>query len=291
MEFRYSMHVDLIYHVLAYMKVDNASNCYSQQYIDRMSIEKGSFEYNIEAAMKDLQGYYNKNFSRLMMINFLPFNCTNYDEMKHLFLNYHTFTDEDKQFFLLPLIEAFDKEIVFYFPYWKAIHNSYQKERFEIEHWMENEFIKYKSIFDYFNKPIVLYLSLSITKNGRGYGRNDCFLALSPFADSIVSYGNIFFQALHEYTHQFTDILVSNISMNDNTHNISELVVIIADYYIIKSFDPISIVCYFDWINKIYSNTLKITNDEEFFDIFKLDNHLFLELKKILNGISSSITV
>lgn len=32
MEFRYSMHVDLIYHVLAYMKADNASDCYSQEY-------------------------------------------------------------------------------------------------------------------------------------------------------------------------------------------------------------------------------------------------------------------
>lgn len=291
MEFRYSMHVDLIYHVLAYMKVDNASNCYSQKYIDRMLIEKKSFEYNIEASIKNLQSYYNTNFSRLMMINFLPFHCTNYDEMKHLFLNYPTFTEEDKQFFLLPLIEALDIEVVFYFPYWRAIHNSYQKERFEIEKWMGNEFNKYKSIFDYFNKPIVLYLSFSITKNGRGYGRNDCFIALSPFMNSIDSYYKTFFQALHEYTHQFTDILISNISINNNTHNISELVVIMADYYIIKSIDPESISCYFDWINKIHGNTLKITNDDEFFDIFKLDNNLYLELNKILHNISCSITI
>lgn len=283
------MHVDLIYHVLAYMKVDNASNCFSQQYIDKMFIEKGSFEYDIEIDIKNLQNYYNTNFNRLMMINFLPFNCTNYDEMKYLLLNYYTFTDEDKQFFLLPLIEALDKEAVFYFPYWENIHNSYQKERFEIELWMENEINKYKNLFDYFNKPLVLYLSYSITKNGRGFVRYDCFLALSPFVDSIDSYDNTFFQAFHEYTHQFTDILVSNINMNDNTHNISEFIVIVADYYIVKSFDPKSISRYFEWLSKLLN--LKISNNEDFFDIFKLDNDLNIELTKILHTISCSITV
>lgn len=113
LEFRYAKHVDLIYHILAYMKVDNASNCYNQQYIENMLIEKKTFEYNIEIVIKNLQNYYNANFNRLMMLNFLPFNCNTYEEMKHLFLNFPGFTDEDKQLFLLPLIEVLEKRLCF----------------------------------------------------------------------------------------------------------------------------------------------------------------------------------
>lgn len=59
MEFRYSKHVDLIYHELASMKVDNASNCYSQQYINKISKEKLNSDYNIETTILNLQNYYN----------------------------------------------------------------------------------------------------------------------------------------------------------------------------------------------------------------------------------------
>ena len=73
LEIKYSMHIDLLFHVLSYLKVRNASNCYCQQYIDKMAIEKNSFDYNIIPAIEELQEYYNKNFHRLMMINFLLF--------------------------------------------------------------------------------------------------------------------------------------------------------------------------------------------------------------------------
>lgn len=180
---------------------------------------------------------------------------------------------------------------MFYFPYWDTVHNSHQTKRLEIEQWLENELNKYRPIFGCFNKPILLYLSYSITQNGRGYCRDDCFLALSPFVNSTDSYYDTFFQALHEYTHQFTDVLISNISMNDNTHNISEWAVIITDYYLIKTFDPESISLYFNWINKMHNHILKLSTHEDFFNIFKLDNDLHVKLKDTLHNISDTIMI
>lgn len=133
MEFRYFMHIDLIYHVLAYMKVNNDSDCYNRQYIDNMLIEKGSFDYNIEVVIINIEKYYNANFNRLMYINFLPFICADYEEMKDLFLNFPNFTDKDKEFFIKPFVEALDKEMEFYFPYWKDKHNTNQEDRLCIE--------------------------------------------------------------------------------------------------------------------------------------------------------------
>lgn len=136
---------------------------------------------------------------------------------------------------------------------------------------------------------MMIYLSYSITKNGRASGNNDSFFVLTLFANSVSYYYRTFFQILHEYTHQLTDTLLSNVSMNDHSHTIAEHLVIVADYYIVKSMDHASIGYYFDWLNNGFDNTIQISTDEEFFDMFKLDDDTYLELKKLLHNISSTI--
>ena len=42
---------------------------------------------------------------------------------------------------------------------------------------------------------------------------------------------------------------------------------------------------YFDWICKLSSNTLEISTDNEFLDIFKLDKDLDRKLKETLHNI------
>lgn len=287
LEIKYSMHIDLIFHVLAYLKIENASNCYCQEYIDKMSIEKNSFEYNIVAAIDNLKEYYNKNFGRLMLINFLPFYSSNYDELKQIFLENNNFTAEDKQCFLLPFIEALDRESKFYFPYWHKKYNSCIKTRVDIERRLENEFDKYECLFAHFNKHPQLYLSFSITQNGRGIYSNLCFSAIVPYPNSLEDFNNTFFTALNEYTHGFTDnLLNNNISMSDDTHNISEFVVILADYYIVKTIESSTVSRYFKWLSEKSGNASKAITVNEFFNTFKIENNLEEELKKTLNSIS-----
>ena len=44
-EFKYSVVQDLMYHILAHMKVDNPSNLYSEAYIDNVKeIKKGRYD-------------------------------------------------------------------------------------------------------------------------------------------------------------------------------------------------------------------------------------------------------
>ena len=85
-EIKYSRHFDLLFHVLAYLKVDNASDCYSQEYIHKMTVEKSKqkFSYDIVPSINLLAEYYNSNFKTLGMINFLPFRSCSFEEMKDL---------------------------------------------------------------------------------------------------------------------------------------------------------------------------------------------------------------
>ena len=132
-ELKYSMHMDLLFHVLSYLKVDNPSNCYNEKYIDNTKQEKASFDYDIISAINELQEYYNKNFERLSMINFLPFYSSTFEEMKSIFLNYKNFTNNDVKYFIEPFIKILDNESIFYFRFWNILHKNSEVRRLSIE--------------------------------------------------------------------------------------------------------------------------------------------------------------
>jgi len=137
---------------------------------------------------------------------------------------------------------------------------------------------KYSCIFNYYNKSALVFLSYSITQNGKGFsGINSCFSAVIPFTGADGNFVKTFCQLLHEYTHQFTDgLLKMNINMKDGSHRLSEKVVILADYYLIKAIDENFINKYFNWLG---------TTESEFFEIYKINDGLETDLKKQVDNI------
>ena len=80
-EFKYSVIQDLMYHILAHMKVENASNLYSEAYIDNVNkIKNGRYD-SITEVVSHLSNYYNENFERLGVINFLPFEHSSVQDL------------------------------------------------------------------------------------------------------------------------------------------------------------------------------------------------------------------
>ena len=136
LEFIYPKHFDLVFHVLAYFKVNNASDLYDEQYIEIMSKEKANYNYDIKHDVRPLQDYYNENFERLMLINFLPYNCNDYDEMKNNFLECDYFTQDDLHFFIKPFIEMLDYESKFFFEHWETLNKKYEPLRQSIEKYL-----------------------------------------------------------------------------------------------------------------------------------------------------------
>ena len=278
--FVYSKHIDLVFHVLAYLKVNNASDLYDAEYINKISLEKHDFEYNIIPKINSLQEYYNVNFGRLTMINFLPFYCNDFNELKYRLINFNQFSQDDINYFINPFIKIMENESVFYFNYWDKLHNNKTVFRESIERYIKTKLKKFNSIFTYFNKSSKVYMSYSITKNGRGFYINDYFSAAIPFPETENDFQNIFFILLHEYTHQFTDNLLNNINFDDGSHNVSENVVILADYYLIKGTDESLIPNY---IKKFSGNMAG--NEEDFLSYFKVENTLEMNIIKLINFI------
>jgi hypothetical protein len=287
-EFIYPKHYDLIFHVLAYFKVNNASNLYDERYIEKIANEKARFIYDIKPAVNSLQVYYNENFERLMLINFLPFYCNGYDEMKNTFLSCNRFTQDDIELFIKPFIEMLDNESKFFFDYWEALNKKYESVKRSTENYFTRELEKYSCVFDYFDKPCKVLYSFIITQNGRGFHSDTHFAALIRFPENEAAFNFSFIQLLHEYTHNFTDgLLNKNINMKDGSHTLSENVVIVVDYYLIKSIDENFIPQYFEWLKNGRNEDI---DEQKFLSLFNFDENLKTELMRLIRKILESHT-
>lgn len=286
-EFNYSPIHDLMYHILAHMKVGNASNLYSDAYISNVNKFKNGKYDSITEIVSHLSSYYNENFERLGVINFLPFMCSTVQDLIITTENYYGFTETDKKEFISPLNQLLKQEFEFYEDYWNKLYDTTSMCRKAFESWLKNEMYKYSALFSYYNKFAVIGLSYSMTSNGRGYGDISSFNAVVPFAFCESEYKKAFYQILHEYTHQFTDkLLGNNIRMDNGTHDISERTVILFDYYLIQKLYNEDTDSYLKWVG----SQVNVDNFDEnmLLSVFKINddiNESLLELvEKIIGG-------
>ena len=277
-EFIYPKHYDLIFHVLAYLKVNNASDLYDEKYIERMA-------HDLTPKINSLQKYYNENFERLALVNFLPYYCGGgFDEMKNSFINCGRFTQEDLSCFIYPFIEILDCESEFFFDYWDKRHEKLAAMRSSTEEKFTRELEKFSRLFNYFDRSCKILFSYCITRHGRGFYDDIHFSALVRFPENGEEFISSLFQLLHEYTHNFTDkLLNANINMKDGSHDLSENIVIWADYYLLKSIDRGLFSMYFDWLKNVANNL----TEASFPNIFRIDKDLEKEIEKLVDNILS----
>ena len=283
-EYKYSVVQDLMYHILAHMKVENASNLYSEAYIDYVNKSKNGKYDSITEVVSHLSNYYNENFERLGVINFLPFMCSSVQDLISATENYYGFTEADKKEFVSPLNQLLKQEFEFYEHYWNRLYDTTSICRKALESWLKNEMSKYGALFSYFNKFAVIGMSYSMTCNGRGYGDTSSFNAVVPFAFGESEYKNTFYQILHEYTHQFTDkLLGNNIRMDDGTHDISEKAVILFDYYLIHKLYNEDTSSYLKWVGSLAN--VDNCDEKSFLSVFKINDDINETLLELIENI------
>lgn len=283
-EFKYSVAQDLMYHILAHMNVENASNLYSQSYIDNVNkIKNGRYD-SIAEAVSHLSNYYNKNFERLAVINFLPIKCPSVQALIGVNESYCGFTEIDKKEFVFPLNQLLKSELQFYEDYWSKLYDTTSICRKAFESWLKNEMGKYRALFSYFNKVAVVGMSYSMTSNGRGCGDTSSFNAVVPFAYDEREYKSTFYQILHEYTHQFTDNLIGEyIRMDDGSHDISERAVILFDYYLINKLSKEDTDSYLKWVSSL--SNVGDYDEKLFLLVFKISDEINVKLLDLVEKI------
>ncbi len=157
-----------------------------------------------------------------------------------------------------------------------------------IEEALRNKINQYSFIFDYYKKSVKAWLSFSITKNGRDIGGiSDCFSAAVPYPLHMDKLDNTFFMLLHEYTHQFTDTIINaDINMDDGSHALSENIVILTDYYLIKNICRTDVTPYVLWLAPKGDETY--VDEDLFLNIFKVPEHIQQGIDKIVEQLLNS---
>lgn len=288
-EFIYQKHIDLVFHILAHIKVNNPSDLFSEPYIKKMRLEIQ--DDNIFLPQSAVE-YYNQNFDRLGMINFLPFFTQNLDELIQLLRTYNRFSENDKSSFISCFVDILTRHSAKYFEFWDKKFDQEKANRLLVEENLRNKINQYSFLFDYYKKSAKAWLSFSITQNGRGIGGiSGCFSAAAPYPLHSGNLYNTFFTLLHEYTHQFTDamtqaIINADINMDDGSHDLSENVVILTDYYLIKNICNSDVAPYMLWLVPKDDGTHM--DEDLFLNLFKVPEHIRQRVDNIVEQLLGS---
>ncbi|MCL2064234.1 MAG: hypothetical protein FWG98_07675 [Candidatus Cloacimonetes bacterium] len=292
-EINYSQLADLVFHVLVYMKVNNASNLYDEAYFKGMAKEKSCYvgngcirsdnDVSVQKKIECLQGYYNQNFERLAIVNFMPFYVGSLQDLRVRLSNFQNFTSEDKELFVNPFLEILESESVFYYDYWDRFHRDNAAYRVNVENRLKAELKKFSCIYKYHNVQPFMILSYSITRNGRGFNRGGYFSGAIPFPKNDNDFNYTLIMALHEHTHSFTNALLnSNITMDDDSFDLSESLAILADYYLIKELD--------ETLMPDYLKVFGLDSEEDFLKNFVINDNLHSKLMRKIDDILSVIS-
>lgn len=288
----YAWYKDIIFHVLTHMKVDNASNIFNEIYVQEIGQEKKrlGITEDLIGRIEALTDYYMEHFERLAVINFIPFITNSFEELTQTIINWGSFTEEDKVNFINEFITILEEESAFYHGYWHQKDNMLKHRKSIVEKNLNDKLMLFKCMFDYYKQckhmKVEVLLSYSMGQNGRGSSNQNAQLVALPFPFDENNEEDTFFMALHELTHPCTDDLVGkDISMKDGSHALTENIVMIADYEIIKKVNPILVESYFKWIcNKSGNPTVQLDEDM-FYNVFVIPIHIKEELKERIKEI------
>jgi len=271
--FKTKVHVDVLLHLLAHMDIGkDAASLYSEEYIKKISQEKEklglSDDLRIEMdAIKDVF----ISDSGLRYIDFLPFYVRDYEELLTGMRWLATETNEKnrnealnsfresfsatvkQRNFMAEFARILDHEYqAFYRDYWQKEQKRLAAVKAQFEGFVTANGEKiFSSVMKRENKTALVYLCLSMTRNGRGFHSKDRFGGAVKFPEKTEDFLPLFIMAIHEMTHQFSDALVMKAEGMDRSqsdtaegsegyriHMASEYGVIYTDYLLIQRFLP-----------------------------------------------------
>ncbi len=251
MEITKSLYTDLVFHVFAHMKVDNASDIYDETYIANIEKELG----RKTVIPEDAADYYRTNFERLAFVNFLPyFMVKNVDELCYMISHTGMTTDEDLNRFINPFCSVLREISEDYINYKCRRGDEHASEFKELQNYIEKQSSGMKRFFEKLYEitgmKLKVIISEGLRKNGRATGMGDTFVVILPTVSDDYSKQEIFMQLVHECTHAFTDRLLDSIHMDDGSHDIAEYQVLLFDLWLFRRDCSELYTEYVNWFSK-----------------------------------------
>ncbi|MBO4749144.1 MAG: hypothetical protein J5546_02395 [Lachnospiraceae bacterium] len=251
MEIIRSEYTDLIFHVFAHMKVDNASNIYDEDYV--ASIEK---ELNRKTVVPEsITAYYCENFERLAFVNFLPyFMAKSTDEVCYMIRHVGMATEEDAEKFIDPFCRVLQEISAEYTAYWerkaKEQHAVYEGLKAYINEKAALMSRFFEDLRETTNMSPMIVVSESLRCNGRATQMGDTCVVTLPMPSEQYSMPQIFMQLVHECTHMITDPLIDSIRMDDGSHDVAECQVMLYDLWLFERYSKELCDEYIKWLSQ-----------------------------------------
>lgn len=262
-KYSYNFQADLAYYLLAHIKLENAADTYDEDYVAKMNECLGGSPRIFEAVVR----YYNDNFDRLALANFIPLIANSFSELKNMLMTVYGITDEDREQFIVPFCNLLEEWKSPYEKYWEQLCETVSAERINVIEKFDAMADKFSSFFEFIEKATQMkteiMLSHSLRKNGRAFMYNGKFIVMLPFPDENRSVEDAFMQLVHECTHPLTDSLLQGIRMDDGSHDIAEYQVILFDLWLFEKYDNANVKSYVEWISKEYLDAAEANLSDE----------------------------
>ncbi len=278
-------HSDIVYHLLAHMDLPgNPSNLYSPQYIHNIAEARPGSINELIVALRALRDSYESNFHRLSHINFIPYYTKDFSELVITLENYAEFTLEDKKTFIEPFVTLLINEKEFYERYWQNSLTDNDENIGAFEKYLSENLAPLNTLFLNTNLKPNIFVSLSMTTFGRGFYMEGFLSAAVPLPNGPKGYEGAFFQMIHEFTHQLTDsLLESGIRMDDGSHQLSEIIAVVAGYYIFHRLYHKKLGNYLQWLNLGFNNQSKNITTDNFTSEFPLPKKIYSSLVELVD--------
>ena len=252
MEIDRSIYTDLIFHIFAHMKVNNASDTYDEAYVANMEKELSRKTVIPES----VTAYYCANFERLAFVNFLPyFMARSVDEVCYMIGQVGMATEEDAEKFIQPFCDVIRELSADYAKYWEKKAKDNQESYEGLKAYLsEQTLVTMKRFFESLrgmtNTKLKLLISESLRCNGRATIMGDTCIVTLPMPSERYSKQQIFMQLVHECTHMMTDPLIKSIRMDDGSHDIAEYQVMLFDLWLFERDSEELRDAYVKWISQ-----------------------------------------
>lgn len=252
MEIDRSIYTDLIFHIFAHMKVNNASDTYDEAYVANMEKELSRKTVIPES----VTAYYCANFERLAFVNFLPyFMARSVDEVCYMIGHVGMAMPEDTENFIQPFCNVIRELSADYAKYWEKKAKDNQESYEGLKAYLsEQTLVTMKRFFESLrgmtNTKLKLLISESLRCNGRATIMGDTCIVTLPMPSERYSKQQIFMQLVHECTHMMTDPLIKSIRMDDGSHDIAECQVMLFDRWLFERDSEELRDAYVKWISQ-----------------------------------------
>lgn len=272
---RQSYLADLTYHVFCHMKVDHVSDLYSTDYIRAINASKEaeSFPAGLVGSLVDLERIYNAYFDCLGIVQFLPYHANSVEDLKARIARAIRADNREILWFIDRYVEALEKETTFYRSHWNRIDRVAAPVLRIFEDYIALRDTPLSYISERCNEDLIIYLSHSLWRFGRGLGQSNEGLACAVRLPSDESmYEEAILMALHEYTHYITD---SRIEVRENCDALMtayENAVITYDYYLVRDRYEEYLEGYFGMIGGWVRRTVDERNFKDVFPLSKCNN-------------------